>query len=223
MRLSVVIPTLNAAASLPETLSALDDGDGLVAETVVSDGGSTDGTVAFARARGCKVASGAKGRGGQLARGAEAASGDWLLFLHADTVLSADWSEAVRRHMADAPGQAAVFRFALDDPSPAARRLERMVAWRVKLLALPYGDQGLLIARALYDAVGGFSDLPLMEDVELIGRIGRRRLAALPAVATTSAARYLRDGYLRRMARNAGCLSLYFLGVSPRRIARIYG
>ena len=103
------------------------------------------------------------------------------------------------------------------------RRLERLVAWRCRALALPYGDQGLLISRALYEAAGGFRPLPLMEDVDLVRRLGRRRLAALPVRAVTSAERWRREGWRRRSARNLACLSLWFLGVPPGAIKRLYG
>lgn len=224
---SVVIPTLDAAASLPAALDSLREGTaaGLVREVMVSDGGSKDGTLGIARQRDCRAVTGGRGRGGQLARGAEAAGGEWLLFLHADTRLAAGWSEEVRAWLArpGAPGRAAVFAFALDDPSWKARLLERLVAARVAALALPYGDQGLLISRRLYDALGGFRPLPLMEDVDLVRRIGRARLTRFATPAVTSAARYLRDGYGRRMSRNALCLGLYLAGVPPARIVRLYG
>jgi hypothetical protein len=118
--------------------------------------------------------------------------------------------------------RAAVFRYALDDPSPEARRLARIVNWRSRTLALPYGDQGLLIARAFYHSLGGFRPFPLMEDVDMARRIGRARLAHLDAALTTSAARYRRQGYVLRPLRNLLCLALYFLGVAPRLLARLY-
>jgi len=165
------------------------------------------------------------GSGGHLLAVAQAARGDWLLFLHADTVLEPSWAQAVAAFTGNpANGQrAGVFRFAFDDPAPSARRLERFVRWRVRALGLAYGDQGLLIKRDFYDALGGFSPLPLMEDVDLIRRIGRRRLIALDAAAVTSPQRYRRHGYAPRMARNLLCLALYFLGLPPRLIVRIYG
>lgn len=216
--LDVVIPTLNAAGCLPRTLAALG-----AAAVVVVDGGSLDETVAVARAHGARVIAVQRGRGGQLAAGVAATEGEWLLLLHADTVLAPGWAKAARAHMARGAGCAAYFRLALDSTDPRARRLERRVAWRCRTLALPYGDQGLLVSRALLTAVGGVRPLPLMEDVDLVRRIGRARLGGLPVDAVTSAARWERDGWRRRSARNLGCLALWFAGVPPRMIARFYG
>jgi rSAM/selenodomain-associated transferase 2 len=220
---SVVIPTLDAAHELPATLAAL-GGARLIREIIVADGGSADDTVVIAHAAGARTLVAARGRGTQLATGAAAASGDWLLFLHADCRLVPGWQQAVEAFVAapGATGRAGYFAFALDDRSPAARRLEHIVAWRCRALALPYGDQGLLIARVLYNSVGGFSAMPLMEDVDLVRRVGRRRLAPLGVPLYASARRYRRDGYVGRMLRNMLCLSLYFMRVPPQRIARIY-
>jgi GT2 family glycosyltransferase len=124
--------------------------------------------------------------------------------------------------MSDA-GRAAYFRFALDATHWRARLLCRAVALRCHLFALPYGDQGLLIHRDLLREVGGMRALPLMEDVDLARRLGRRRLVALDVAAVTSAARWERDGWTRRSARNLLCLALYLLGVKPAAIARLYG
>lgn len=214
--LSVVIPTLNAAASLPATLAALDP----AAEVVIADGGSSDGTAqAAGRAR---VIAAPRGRGSQLAAGIAAATRPWLLLLHADTRLGPGWRAAVAAHMARHPDRAGYFRFRLDSDDPRARRLERLVAWRCRVLALPYGDQGLLIHRDLLARVGGMKPLPLMEDVDLIRRLGRSRLAPLPADAVTSAVRWHRHGWLRGSARNLLCLSLWFAGVPPHLIRRLY-
>lgn len=214
--LSVVIPTLDAGDHLPACLEALRGDD----EIVIVDGGSSDDSVAIAEATGARVVRSASGRGAQLKAGAEAARGDWLLFLHADTRLSAGWREAAATHIASRPGEPACFRFRLDDDAWQARIIERGVASRVGLLGLPYGDQGLLVSRARYEEAGAYRTLPLMEDVDLVRRLGRVRV--LDADAVTSAARWRRDGWFRRSARNALCLGLYRAGVSVNRIARVY-
>lgn len=223
-QISVVIPTLNASEYLSRVLVSLANSP-IVREIIVSDGGSLDDTVSIAAAAGAVLTQAKRGRGPQLRAGAAAASGEWLLFLHADCRLAPGWENAAEAFLEtpDAASRAGYFAFALDDPSPAARRLERIVAWRCRVLGLPYGDQGLLIARSLYEAVGGFSPLPLMEDVDLVRRLGRDRLALLDATVISSAHRYRAGGYIRRPLRNLFCLSLYFAGVPARRIARLYG
>ena len=218
---SVIIPALNAAQTLPATLAAV---RGHAAEIIVVDGGSSDDTIGIARIAGAEVLASERGRGPQLRAGAAAARAHWLLFLHADTELAAGWSEAAIVFMSDPAslGRAAVFSFALDDSSPQARRMERLVNWRSRVLGLPYGDQGLLLSRALYDKLDGFRPIPLMEDVDFVRRIGRERLAILGASAVTSAERYRRDGWWARPFRNTICITLYFLGVSPKLLEKIY-
>ena len=221
---SAIIPTLNAAGTLPALMEQL-RGSTIFAEIIVVDGGSSDETVTIAQTAGACVLAAPCGRGIQLAAGAGAAAGDWLLFVHADCRLSPDWETAVAAFLAasESTARAGYFDFALDDAAPAARRLERIVAWRCRVLALPYGDQGLLIPRSLYRAVGGFAPVPLMEDVDFVRRLGRGRLIRIGARCISSPRRYRREGYWRRPLRNLFCLSLYFAGVSPYRIARLYG
>ncbi|HEX9965981.1 MAG TPA: TIGR04283 family arsenosugar biosynthesis glycosyltransferase [Allosphingosinicella sp.] len=214
--LTAVIPALNAAATLGSCLAALRDAD----EIIVVDGGSADSTAAIAQGSGARLVRSARGRGVQLAAGAAAARGGWLIFVHADTILAPGWREAAGRHMARNPGRAACFRLRLDAPEWQARLVEAGVALRVRLLSLPYGDQGLLISRALYDRAGGFRPLVLMEDVDLARRIGR--VERLDVGAITSAERWRRGGWARRSARNLLCLALYRLGMSAERVARLY-
>jgi hypothetical protein len=166
-----------------------------------------------------------RGRGPQLAAGAEQTQGNWLLFLHADSALQGDWLDEVADFVGDDGNarRAAAFRFAIDLPGAKARSLERAVAWRSRVLALPYGDQGLLIAKPFYRELGGYRQLPLMEDVDLIRRIGRARLSLFQSAILTSGERYRRAGLIPRVARNLTCLTLYFLGLPPRLIARLYG
>ena len=226
-----MIPTLDAAGVLGATLADLERGiagleeRGIGVEVVVADGGSQDGTADEARRHGARVIAAEAGRGRQLAAGAAAAEGAWLLFLHADTRPAPGWDTTVSAFVAAAANErrAACFRFALDDRAAAARLLERLVALRCLLFALPYGDQGLLIHRSLYEELGGFRPLPMMEDVDLVRRLGRRRLAYLSTPAVTSAVRFRRSGYAPRMARNLCCLLLFSLGVRAETVARLYG
>ena len=191
------------------------------------DGGSRDGTVGQAAAAGARVLESPPGRGRQLAAGGEQAEGSWLLFLHADTRLEAGWEGPVREFIASrraGPAErAAYFRLALDDGDPRARRVERWAAWRGRRLGLPYGDQGLLISRDFYRRVGGFRPLSLMEDVDLIRRIGKSSLTLLDCRAVTSAERYQAEGWRRRPLRNVSVLVLYYLGLPNSLLARLYG
>lgn len=219
--LSVVIPTRNAGAGLPSCLAALMEGleAGLIRELVVSDAGSEDATLQIADAAGAVIVQGAASRGGQLRRGAQVAGGDWLLFLHADTVLPLGWAGVVSERMGQ--GGPAAFRLAFD----AAGVMPRLVAgWanlRSRVLGLPYGDQALLIARNDYEAVGGFADIPLMEDVAM-ARALKDGIALLPLAVTTSAARYRREGWLRRGGRNLWILIRYLCGADPEVLAQAY-
>ena len=216
--LSVIIPTLNAEPHLADCLERMRAAD----EIVVVDGGSSDSTVPVAEKAGARLVVAPRGRGNQLRAGGEAAKGDWLLFLHADTLPGHGWRAAVDAHRRTHPGRAACFRFRLADKAWQARAIERAVSARFALFALPYGDQGLLISRPLYERVGGYRALPLMEDVDLVRRIGRDRLALLDEPAFTSGERWHRDGWVLRSARNLMCLGLYRIGVPVERIARLY-
>lgn len=220
-KLSIVIPTLNAAHALPACLGALIEGveTGLVRELIISDGGSEDATCAMAEEVGALVLTGPASRGGQLRRGCAAANGTWLLILHADSHLPPGWSALVADHIQNsAPAH---FKLRFDTPGIAARLVAGWANLRARLFKLPYGDQGLLISRSVYDAAGGYPDIPLMEDVALARVLGRS-LQTLPMALTTSAARYQRDGWLRRGARNLTLLLRYLLGADPEDLARRY-
>lgn len=218
--LSVVIPTLNAEVALGRCLTALVEGleAGLVRELIVTDGGSSDATCAIAQAWGGEVVSGPPSRGGQLRRGCAAASGDWLLVLHADTVLLSGWSRRVEAHLPS--GAPAAFHLRFDAADGAARRVAAWANWRSRR-GLPYGDQGLLLPRALYDRAGGYPDQPLMEDVALVRALDTP-VVMLDAIAMTSADRYRRQGWLRRGGRNLMLLARYFAGADPHALARAY-
>lgn len=222
--ISVVIPTLNAERNLTATLDSLQEGraGGLIGEIIVVDGGSTDGGPELAERMGCRVFGSARGRGLQLRAGCDAAEGTWLLCLHADTRLGLGWSAAAMAHVERRPDAAAYFGLAFDDPSQTARAWEAGVSLRCRLLALPYGDQGLLMPRALYEAVGGYDPVPLLEDVAIVRRIGRSRLFPLAAQALTSAERFRREGWVRRTAANWAILARFLAGEGPDSLAKRY-
>lgn len=219
--ISIVIPTLNAADALPGCVESLMEGlnAGLIREVIISDGGSTDDTQRIADAIGAQVVNGAPSRGGQLRRGCAKARGDWLLVLHADTVLMPGWADVVSDHLGQ--GGAACFRLAFRARGIGAAWVAGWANLRTRVFGLPYGDQGLLLPRDLYDRTGGFDDIPLMEDVALVCALATSP-KLLDCVATTSAERYQRGGWLRRGARNLWTLTRYFAGVSPDRLVRAY-
>lgn len=181
--ISVVIPTFNAQDHLARCFDCLIGATvrGLVREVIVADGGSSDETLAIADAAGAHVVSAPKGRGAQFAAGARAARGDWLLFLHPETALEAGWEAEAESFMTrttlERP-RAAAFRFASDDFGASARRAEMAAALRCSLFGLPYGNQGLLLPKRLYQKLGGHR-AGALEDIDLVRRIGRRRLVML--------------------------------------------
>jgi rSAM/selenodomain-associated transferase 2 len=220
MRLAIVVPTLNEEdalrRNLPAALAAAD-------EVVVSDGGSVDGSVELAARLGARVVSGPPGRGGQLNRGARAApAADVLLFLHADTTLPPHGAEAVRAAAAAGRnGGAFLLRFDVDRPA------QRLGAWlinrRTRMLRLPLGDQAQFVTRETFDRLEGFRDWPILEDLDFAMRL--RRLGGMTLIAapvTTGARRFRELGALRTVATNWLIWILFFLGVSPHRLARLY-
>jgi rSAM/selenodomain-associated transferase 2 len=192
---------------------------GVIREVIVSDGGSGDRTLDIADEAGCVIVGGAASRGGQLGRGASAAKGEWLLFLHADTLLEPGWAAKLSAHIK--AHQAGYFRLQFDAPGFGPSWVAGWANLRSKLFGLPYGDQGLLVPMSVYRAAGGYPDIPLMEDVAL-ARALRGQLRAIPCVATTSWTRYERAGWLKRGSRNLMTLLRYFLGASPERLAESY-
>lgn len=227
--ISVVIPTLNAESTLGPCLAALVPAalDGIVRQVIIADGGSADRTAAIADDTGADFLVSGPGRGQQIVAGVTQARNPWLLILHADTVLEDGWEQDASRFMSEVDcGKrstgAAAFRFKLDDAGLMPKILAAFVHLRSTLAKLPYGDQALLIPRRLHDEIGGFRPLPLMEDVDIVCRLGRRRVTVLPTCARTSSRRYRSEGYLKRIARNQMCLAMYAAGVPIERIASFY-
>ncbi|PYQ21624.1 MAG: glycosyltransferase [Acidobacteria bacterium] len=216
-RLSVIIPSLDEEELVKRAVRSVRD----EAEVIVVDGGSEDDTRRAAAAEGAIVLVTEPGRGRQLDAGSRHASGDWLVFLHADTWLEEGWAGAVRGLGPDVVGGA--FRFAIDSPRRGYRLVEVGVALRCRLGRLPYGDQGLFVRREIYGMIGGFPPLPLMEDVAFVRRlIGAGGLAFLPVRAFTSPRRWERRGIVATTVRNWWLLGLYAFGRPPDRLARLY-
>ncbi len=221
--LSIVIPTLNAGHDLPGALAALMEGveAGLVRELIISDGGSQDDTQAVAIAAGAELVTGEAGRGRQLARGAAAASGAWMFFLHADSWPAPGWSAVVADHIVKGEARAGVFRLRFRATGLGAGIVAGWANLRSRMFRLPYGDQGLLISRAQYNQVGGYQDIALMEDVAMARALGGR-FDLLTHRVETGAGRYLRGGWFWTGTGNMLTLLRYFSGVDPQKLASSY-
>jgi len=219
--ISVVIPALNEAENIAAAVeSALVEG---TTEVIVVDGGSSDDTVTVAEAAGARVIVTGPNRARQMNVGAEAAVGEVLLFLHADTTLPEEYAQAVEDALSDSEVVAGAFSLALDSRPAKYRIVEAAVRLRCRLFALPYGDQAVFVGSDTFRDVGGFADLPLMEDVELIDRLRRRgRVEVLPQCVTTSSRRWERLGVVGTTLVNHTIFGAYRLGVSPTRLAGWY-
>ncbi len=220
-KISVIIPTLDEARFLPHALSNAVNAPGV--EVVVADGGSTDATGDIAEQAGCRVLRCAPGRAGQMNAGAEAAGGDVLLFLHADSRLPDGFAQAVFEAL-DRPHVAAgAFRLRIDGPERALRLMEWGVRVRSYVFRMPYGDQALFMKAETFHAAGGFPDVPIMDDFALVRRLRRLgRIVLLPQHVTTSARRWHALGPWRTMWINQKVIAGYYLGVPPDRLARWY-
>lgn len=220
-RISVIIPTLNEEAGIADCLTKVRRAPGV--EVIVADGGSRDATVEAARRAGAKVIAAPRGRAIQMNAGAAASQGDILLFLHADTMLPPGWEAEARRTLARPGAVAGAFTFRLDRRTAGLRFIELAVAWRCRLAAMPYGDQGLFLRRRDFMAVGGFPTLPIMEDCELVRRLKKRgSIIVSPAPALTSARRWQKRGILTTTAFNSLVVVAFYLGYSPSLLRRLY-
>ena len=220
-RMSVIIPTLNEERHIAATLRAV--GRSLSHEVIVVDGGSTDGTVRRAQEAGGTVLSSKPGRARQMNAGAARAEGGLLLFLHADTLLPPGWAEVVHRALSRAGVAAGAFGFRIAGDFAGKSVVEWATGFRSRWLQRPYGDQGLFLARALFEEMGGFADLPIMEDYEFSARLRPRgRIVTVREAALTSARRWQTLGVVRTTLRNQWMLAGYHLGVSPRKLAARY-
>ncbi|PWU20008.1 MAG: hypothetical protein C5B50_04990 [Verrucomicrobia bacterium] len=220
-RISVIIPTLNEEGHIAATLRAVGQSPGH--EVIVVDGGSTDATMERGKDAGATVLTSDPGRSRQMNAGAARARGGSLLFLHADTLLPRDWAEPVVRTLRTPGVAAGAFRFRIAGDFPGKSFIEWSTGIRSGWLQRPYGDQGLFLGRALFEEMGGFADMPIMEDYEITARLRRRgRIVTAAEPAITSARRWLKLGVLRTTLRNQWILAAYHLGVSPQKLATRY-
>jgi rSAM/selenodomain-associated transferase 2 len=217
---SLVVPVLSDGAAAAQLLSGISSDPRL--EILLVDGGFDEDLARLAASRAdTRLVRTRPGRGLQMNAGAAASRADWLIFVHADSQLPSGWLDVFEARTAGAAG--GWFRFALDDSAWQARVLERGTALRVRLFRLPYGDQGLFVRREVFRDLGGYRELPLMEDVDFVRRlVNAGPVVELPLPLTTSARRWRRDGWFRCSARNLILVSLYFAGISSARLARWY-
>jgi uncharacterized protein len=220
-KISVIIPVLNEAPTIQKCLSQVQQS--LDVEVIVVDGGSWDETVQLAKASGARVLMSSPGRATQMNTGANAATGDILLFLHVDTQLPDCFTQAVRQTLQAAGVVAGAFELHIDGTLPGLRWVEWGVKWRSRLFQLPYGDQAIFLKADTFSKIGGFPDLPIMEDFELIRRLKQLgRIAIAPYSVLTSARRWEKLGVLRTALLNQLMIVAYLLGVSGDRLVCWY-
>jgi rSAM/selenodomain-associated transferase 2 len=192
-------------------------------EIIVADGGSRDDTPRITRCHGAKVVACPANRAGQMNRGAAAARGETLLFLHADTWLPANYHDTVLAALRRPTVVGGAFRFRIREPFRGRRLVECMTNLRARLWRMPYGDQAVFVRRWAFETLGGFPDLPIMEDYEFVRRLRRfGSLAVLDAAVLTSGRRWQRLGFLRTTLINRLVIIGYRCGVAPANLAALY-
>ncbi len=219
--ISVVVPALNEVGAIGDSLDSVNQGFNV--ECIVVDGGSADDTVRQAAAHGAKVLRSAPGRARQMNLGAAAAAEPLLLFLHADTVLPENWDRTVRQALREEKIALGAFRLRVRERMPGIAWIERGANIRSRIFRRPYGDQGLFMRLADFRRVGGYPELPIMEDVELVRRLRKGgRIATASDCVTTSGRRWRRLGVARATLCNQAVVLGYRLGVAPDRLAWLY-
>jgi len=219
--LSVIIPTLNEAKRIAETVAGLQQGRRT--EIIVVDGGSRDGTAEIAESLGAKVLRTSPSKAAQMNAGAAIAVGDVLLFLHADTRLPENFEDCVLTAATQDRFCAGAFSLGIESAKTGLRLIEQVANWRSRFLQMPYGDQALFISRNLFQAVGGYRDYPIMEDFELVRRLKRKgRITILPQTVRTSPRRWQNLGIFKTWLLNQLIIVAYHLGISPQRLSQWY-
>jgi len=220
-RISIIIPTLNEAGNIKEAIATTQPSTNI--EIIVVDAGSKDGTVEMAQLLSIKVISSSSGRAVQMNAGALAASGDILLFLHADTHLPTGFDEMIRTALQQPGTVAGAFNLRIDASLLSLRWVEWGVNVRSHFYQMPYGDQAIFLTKAVFQQMGGFPELPIMEDFELMRRLKRTGcIVIIPTPVVTSARRWLQKGVFKTTLLNQLVIIAYLLGVSPERICCWY-
>jgi len=222
-RLSVVIPALNEAVGILAVLQALAPLAARGTQLLVADGGSVDGTVALAQAGGAQVVPAPRGRALQMNAGAHQATGDLLLFLHADTRLPPDADRLIQQALASGPQVWGRFDVCIEGQPRMLRVIAAFMNWRSRWTGIATGDQALFMTRAAFDAVGGFPAQPLMEDIEMSARLLKlSRPACLRARVVTSGRRWETHGVWRTVLLMWQLRLAYWRGAAPERLAERY-
>jgi rSAM/selenodomain-associated transferase 2/rSAM/selenodomain-associated transferase 1 len=219
--ISIIVPALNEGGAIKKTLLLAQLADNV--EVIVADGGSQDGTVQVSLSAGVRVICAPKGRARQMNAGAAAATGEILLFLHADTHLPEGFDEMVRQALSTPGAVAGAFELRIDSPQPLLRLIETGVNWRSRLFQMPYGDQAIFLPASVFRTCQGFPDTAIMEDFLLmlrLRRLGKINIVAVPVL--TSGRRWQKLGVLKTTLINQLVIVAYFLGVPPERLARWY-
>ncbi len=220
-KISIIIPVLNEAKHITQALASIQPSANV--EVIVVDGGSQDNTLELAQCWGIKVLSAAIGRACQMNAGAKIATGDILLFLHADTRLPPGFDTLVRTKLTQPNTVAGAFALQIDAKLWSLRLIEMGVNWRSHWLQMPYGDQAIFLKSAIFHKIGRFPDLPMMEDFELMRRLRRiGRITIIPVPVLTSGRRWLQKGVFKTTIINQIAIIAYLLGVSPKQIVRWY-
>jgi rSAM/selenodomain-associated transferase 2 len=222
LKLSVIVPMLNEAPSVANTLAAIRTG-APYAEIIVVDGGSTDGSVEVARPRCDLVVTTSRGRALQMNNGAAHASGDTLVFVHADTMVPTTFARDIESALADPEVVGGRFDVRLDDNHPVCVLIGELISLRSRISRTGTGDQAIFARKRVFESLGGFPDMPICEDLDFARRLKRAgRIACLRGKVTTSARRWRQGGIMRTVLRMWTIRALYLIGVSPVRLAHMY-
>jgi len=221
-RISIIIPAINEADNISKTIESI--GPGNKKEVIVVDGGSNDDTVGIAKSLGARVITSAPPRARQMNRGAAQATGDVLVFLHADTRLPEKFEDFIYNSFKQSKMVAGAFELRIDSPMPGLGLIEHLANWRSRFLKMPYGDQAIFLSSKLFHYLGGFPDIPIMEDFELVRRLQKQgKIVTLPVPVFTSPRRWQNFGILKTTLINQLVIAAYVMGIAPEVISRWYG